>query len=51
MATRRFLLKRLLLLVPVLLGVATFVFAMLHLAPGDPARLIAGRRASAEFVQ
>jgi len=50
MVSWRFLLKRLLLLVPVLLGVATFVFAMLHLAPGDPARLIAGRRASAEFV-
>jgi len=51
MVSWRFLVKRLLLLVPVLLGVATFVFAMLHLAPGDPARLIAGRRASAEFVQ
>jgi len=50
MVSRRFLVKRLLLLVPVLLGVATFVFAMLHLAPGDPARLIAGRRASQEFV-
>ncbi|MDG5775562.1 ABC transporter permease [Haloarculaceae archaeon H-GB2-1] len=51
MISRRFLLKRLLLLVPVLFGVATFVFAMLHLAPGDPARLIAGRRAPDAFVQ
>jgi len=51
MISWRFLLKRLLLLVPVLLGVATFVFAMLHLAPGDPARLVAGRRASEEFVK
>jgi peptide/nickel transport system permease protein len=50
MVSRRFLIKRLLLLVPVLVGVATFVFAMLHLAPGDPARLIAGRRATTEFV-
>ncbi len=51
MVSWRFLTKRLLLLVPVLVGVATFVFAMLHLAPGDPARLIAGRRADEEFVR
>ncbi|MFT4957025.1 MAG: peptide/nickel transport system permease protein [Halobacteriales archaeon] len=51
MVSGRFVLKRLLLLIPVLIGVATFVFAMLHLSPGDPARLIAGRRASREFVQ
>jgi len=47
----RFVLKRLLLLIPVLFGVATVVFAILHLAPGDPARLIAGQRASTEQVQ
>ncbi|MEF8829961.1 MAG: ABC transporter permease [Halobacteriales archaeon] len=50
MVSRRFLVKRLLLLIPVLFGVATFVFAMLHLAPGDPARLIAGRRAPPSYV-
>jgi len=46
MVSNRFLIKRLLLLVPVLLGVATFVFIILHLAPGDPARVILGQRAS-----
>jgi peptide/nickel transport system permease protein len=46
MTSRRFILKRLLLLIPVLLGVATVVFSILRLAPGDPARMIAGRRAS-----
>jgi peptide/nickel transport system permease protein len=51
MISRRFVLKRLLLLIPVLFGVATFVFAILHLAPGDPARVIAGQRASTEQVQ
>ena len=51
MVSGRFVLKRVLLLIPVLLGVATFVFAMLHLSPGDPAQLIAGRRASREFVE
>lgn len=51
MISKRFLLKRLLLLIPVLIGVATFVFAILHLSPGDPARVIAGQRASEEFIQ
>ncbi len=51
MVSRRFVIKRILLLIPVLIGVATFVFGMLHLAPGDPARLIAGRRASQAFVE
>ncbi|GAA0249145.1 ABC transporter permease [Haladaptatus pallidirubidus] len=51
MISKRFLLKRLLLLIPVLLGVATFVFAILHLSPGNPARSMAGQRASEEFVR
>jgi len=51
MISKRFVIKRLLLLVPVLFGVATFVFAILHLSPGDPARVIAGQRASEEFVR
>lgn len=51
MVSKRFVLKRLLLLIPVLFGVATLVFAILHLAPGDPARVIVGQRASPEQVQ
>ena len=51
MISKRFLLKRLLLLVPVVIGVASFVFAILHLSPGDPAVVIAGERASQEFVE
>jgi peptide/nickel transport system permease protein len=50
MVSNRFVLKRLLLLIPVLFGVATVVFAILHLSPGDPALTIAGERASQEFV-
>ena len=50
MVSKRFLAKRLALLVPVLFGVATLVFGILHLAPGDPARVIVGQRASAEQV-
>ena len=51
MVSKRFLVKRLLLLVPVLFGVATLVFGILHFAPGDPARIIVGQRASAEQIR
>ena len=50
MTSKRFLFKRLLLLAPVLVGVATLVFAILHFSPGDPAKVIAGQRASAAQV-
>ena len=50
MVSKRFIAKRLLLLVPVLFGVATVVFAILHLAPGDPARVILGQRAPTQQV-
>jgi ABC-type dipeptide/oligopeptide/nickel transport system permease component len=34
----RLILRRLVLTIPVLLGVATVVFALIHLVPGDPAQ-------------
>jgi ABC-type dipeptide/oligopeptide/nickel transport system permease component len=46
----RFALRRLVLTVPVLLGVATLVFALLHLVPGDPAQVMLGESASASDV-
>ncbi|WP_338726951.1 ABC transporter permease [Haladaptatus sp. DJG-WS-42] len=51
MVSKRFIAKRLLLLIPVLFGVATLVFAILQLAPGNPARVIAGQRATEEAVR
>ncbi|MFC6764864.1 ABC transporter permease [Natrinema soli] len=51
MVSKRFIAKRLLLLGPVLFGVATVVFAILHLSPGDPAIAIAGKNPSQEFVE
>jgi peptide/nickel transport system permease protein len=36
MSLRRFVVKRLLLTVPLLLGVSLFTFGMMHLIPGDP---------------
>jgi ABC-type dipeptide/oligopeptide/nickel transport system permease component len=46
----RFTIRRLLLTVPVLLGVATLVFSLLHLVPGDPALAMLGESASAGDV-
>ena len=46
----RFLLRRLLLTVPVLLGVATLVFSLIHLIPGDPAQVMLGDAAAPEDV-
>lgn len=43
-------LKRLLQLSGVLLGISIVTFLLLHLAPGDPARLLAGDRASPETI-
>lgn len=42
----RFLIRRLLLTIPVLLGVATLVFSLIHLVPGDPAQAMLGDGAS-----
>ena len=44
----KYIVKRCLLLVPTLLGVVTLVFFMIALAPGDPARVMLGERASAK---
>jgi peptide/nickel transport system permease protein len=46
----RYLVRRLLLTVPVLLGVATLVFALIHLVPGDPAQSMLGEGATPEEV-
>lgn len=46
----RFLIRRLVLTVPVLLGVATLVFSLVHLVPGDPAQVMLGDAAAPEDV-
>src|SRR4029434_7989764 len=46
----RYLIRRLLLTLPVLLGVATLVFALIHLVPGDPAQAMLGDSASPDDV-
>jgi peptide/nickel transport system permease protein len=44
-------LRRLLLAGPVLFGVSVLVFAVLHLAPGDPAAIMLGAQATREDVE
>ena len=46
----RFLARRLVLTIPVLLGVATLVFSLIHLIPGDPAQAMLGEAASPEDI-
>ncbi|MCD6363422.1 MAG: ABC transporter permease [Synergistetes bacterium] len=46
----RFILRRLFLLIPVLIGVSIIAFLILHLAPGDPAELLAGEEATQEDI-
>lgn len=47
----RTLLERLLWAIPTMIVVTLLVFVLLDLAPGDPARLIAGENANEEVVQ
>ncbi|MBO0708052.1 MAG: ABC transporter permease [Candidatus Dormibacteraeota bacterium] len=41
-----YIVRRLLIAIPTLIGVATIIFLLLHLIPGDPARVIAGPQAT-----
>ncbi|MBI5166466.1 MAG: ABC transporter permease [candidate division NC10 bacterium] len=46
----KYTIRRLLALIPILLGVISLVFLMFQIIPGDPARLVAGEEASAAMV-
>ena len=46
----RYLIRRLVLTIPVLLGVATLVFSLIHFIPGDPAQVMLGEGATPEEV-
>ena len=45
---RGYIARRLLLLIPTVLGVATLVFFLIHLVPGDPVEVILGEHAQAQ---
>jgi peptide/nickel transport system permease protein/oligopeptide transport system permease protein len=46
-----YIVKRLLLSIPVIFGVAFLVFAMVRIVPGDPATVIAGETATLDVVE
>lgn len=47
----KYITKRLLFLIPVLLGVSLIVFTLLYITPGDPARMILGEQAEQQQVE
>lgn len=47
----RYILKRLLMMIPVVLGVMVVVFTIMYITPGDPARMILGEGAPPAAVE
>lgn len=46
-----YILRRIMIMIPTLLGVTIIVFLMLHATPGDPAELLMGERATEESLE
>ena len=46
-----FIIRRLVLLIPIFLGVSIISFMIMHMIPGDPARLLAGEGATPEDIK
>lgn len=47
----QYIMRRLLLTIPVVIGVSLIVFSLIRLLPGDPARALAGVNATPEYIQ
>ena len=47
----KYIIKRLLMMIPVLIGVTFLVFFILAISPGDPTRMILGQQASQESIE
>jgi len=47
----KYVIKRLLIMIPILLGVTFIVFAIMALTPGDPARLLLDPNATADAIE
>lgn len=51
MGLKEYVVVRILLMIPVILIMLTFVFVVVHIIPGDPVRGIVGDQASEEYVE
>lgn len=47
----KYIFKRILFLIPVLIGVSFIVFTLLYLTPGDPAKMMLGEQADAQAIE
>ncbi len=47
----KYILKRLILMIPVILGVTILIFSIMYLTPGDPAVIILGANASSDQLE
>ncbi|RXT04296.1 ABC transporter permease [Ammoniphilus sp. CFH 90114] len=47
----RYILKRLMTLIPIIIGISILVFMILHLVPGDPASIMLGTNATPEAIE
>lgn len=47
----RYILKRIVSLIPILVGISVLVFTILHLVPGDPASIMLGTNATPEAIK
>jgi peptide/nickel transport system permease protein len=47
----QYIIRRLLLTVPVIIGVSFIVFSIIRMIPGDPARALAGVQATPEYIE
>ena len=45
-----YIIRRIMIMIPTLLGVSIIVFMMLHITPGDPAELLLGERATEQAL-
>lgn len=46
----RYIVKRLLWMIPIILGIVILIFSILHIVPGDPAKMILGVTATPEQI-
>lgn len=47
----KYIMRRLAFLIPVLIGVSFIVFTLLHITPGDPAKMMLGEQADAQAIE